>query len=406
MSEPSLKEEASGGEFEEEIMISEDDKKILAAFHALKFTPKIESTEDLLTFMKDYGDGGAKEKKPLHMPESMGATYTTYTVPPTTFDTFDTTPTTPPVAPLKPGTFHFPKLSSFYGEENKGDSTWETFKFEIQALLADNVFSEEQILLGIRRSVKGNAGDVVRRLGTGVNVHQVIQKLESTFGNIETRESILRKFYSTQQKVNESVTSYSSRLEEIFNQAINLNGLKKTDDDILKQVLYQGLRPEIRHLSAYKCDTIMDYDRFKIELRKIEAELSSEKEKTKCNAAVNFERKETTEMTEVKELLKKLNDRIDTIENKQEHNNNSTNYRGYYRGPRHYRGTRNNSYRGRGFSSYRGTYTTRRPTGTNTMQPFCYNCKGRGHQARDCTSERVCFNCNQTGHLARNCPKV
>lgn len=67
MSEPSLEEKASRGQsFEEELTISEDYKKILAAFHALKFTPKLGSTEDLLSFMKDYEDGGAKEKKALH----------------------------------------------------------------------------------------------------------------------------------------------------------------------------------------------------------------------------------------------------------------------------------------------------------------------------------------------------
>jgi hypothetical protein len=408
MSEPSVKKEKSSAEALGGETMSEEDKKILAAFHSLKFTPKIESTEDLISFMKDYGDGtgGVKKKpSPLTLPtESLSSTYTTPSTPAATSASASATLPSPLVMP-KAGTFHFPKLSSFYGEDNKGDATWETFKFEIQALLADNVFSEEQLLLGIRRAVKGNAGDIVRRLGTGANVHQVIQKLDSSFGNIETRESILRKFYSTQQKVNESVTCYSSRLEEIFNQAVNLNGLKKTDEDILKQVLYQGLRPEIRHLSAYKCEAVMDYDRFKIELRKIEADLSSEKEKTKCNAAVSFERKETSELTEVKELLKKMNDRIDNIEQKQD-NGSTQNYRGFYRGPRHYRGNRYNSYRGRGSSYSRGNSNIRRPTGTNTMQPLCHNCNGRGHQARDCTSQRVCFNCNQAGHLARNCPKV
>jgi hypothetical protein len=78
--------------------------------------------------------------------------------------------------------------------------------------------------------------------------------------------------------------------------------------------LNQCLHPEIRHLSAYKCEAVIDYDKFKIELRKIEADLSSEKEKTKCNAAVSFESKETSKLTEVKKnILKKINGRIDNI---------------------------------------------------------------------------------------------
>ena len=77
--------------------------------------------------------------------------------------------------------------------------SWATFKFEVEALIVEKVFSEEQIMQGIRRALKGNASDVVRRLGTGVTVRQIMDKLESTFGNIETKESILSKFFSCKQ---------------------------------------------------------------------------------------------------------------------------------------------------------------------------------------------------------------
>ena len=55
-------------------------------------------------------------------------------------------------------------------------------------MIEEKVFSKEQIIQGIRRALNGN---VVRRLGTGVTVRQIIDNLESTFGNIETKESIL-----------------------------------------------------------------------------------------------------------------------------------------------------------------------------------------------------------------------
>ncbi|KAL4226331.1 hypothetical protein ACF0H5_014314 [Mactra antiquata] len=110
-------------------------------------------------------------------------------------------------------TYHYPKLATFYGEDNKGEVSWPTFKFEVESLQSAKVFNEEQILLGIRRSLKGNASDVIRRLGTGVTVNQVLRKLECTFGNIETKESILCKFFSCKQKVNESISNYLSRLE-------------------------------------------------------------------------------------------------------------------------------------------------------------------------------------------------
>ena len=224
-----------------------------------------------------------------------------------------------------------------------------------------------------------------------------MEKLESTFSNIETRESILRNFYSTTQFGNESITTYASRLEEIYTQAVNLKGLKKSDDDILKQVLFQGLIPKIKHLAAYKCDTITDYDRFKIELRKIESELKLETEGTtkKCNAAMNSREytKGSSESTEMKDLLTKLSNRIDNLE-KEKHewfqHPSQQSYRSYDTPGGRYvnRGFRGNS-RGLerpGFRRGRGAMGPRltRPTGSNTFMPTCYNCGGRGHIARRC----------------------
>ncbi len=104
-----------------------------------------------------------------------------------------------------------------------------------------------------------------------------MNKLEGTFGNIEAEEIVLRKFYACQQDPKESVISYASRLEEIAARAVALGGMPKDCDTILKKVFYQGLTSDIKQLAFNKCDTIADYDRFKIEVRKIEADLTSEK---------------------------------------------------------------------------------------------------------------------------------
>ena len=59
--------------------------------------------------------------------------------------------------------YYYPKLSSFGGESGKGDVNWECCKFEIQALQADGVRSKEQILHGIRKSVRGEVSEILRR---------------------------------------------------------------------------------------------------------------------------------------------------------------------------------------------------------------------------------------------------
>ena len=152
--------------------LSPEDQKLLEAFHSLKVTPKVESTEDLLSFIKHMGKELEKE---------------------------EASDTDSNQKPSK--THHYPRISTFYGEDNKGEVSWPTFKFEVEALISENIFTEEQILSGIRRAVKGNASDVLRRLGIGVGIEEVMEKLKNTFGSIETEEIILESFMHVSKKL-------------------------------------------------------------------------------------------------------------------------------------------------------------------------------------------------------------
>ena len=155
-----------------------------------------------------------------------------------------------------------------------------------------------------------------------------------------------------------------------------------------------------------KFETCIDYDRFKIEMRKIESDLdaSSQKEKetsTKCQA-VN---QKPSELQEVKDLLTKMNDKIKTLEEKQEQQQQYTPYRGgHYRGPRHYRGNYNRgsyqrgrgNYNGGSFQGSRGQYKPSRPTGSSQFRPSVpYNEQNKF----------TCYSCGGENHIARNCPE-
>ncbi len=222
--------------------------------------------------------------------------------------------------------------------------------------------------------MKGNASDILRRLGTGVGIREVIDKLESTFGSIESEQIVLRKFYACTQEPTETVINYASRLEEISARAIALGTMKKDNDRILKKVFYQGLLLNIKQLAFNKCDSIDDYDRFKIEVRKIEADLATQQgAKPKCQAAVNVDRKEKSEMTEVRDLFREIKIRglISWNNRRRRERTNQFDSDNYYRGGR---GQYRQSYRGRGmpqdrgdrFSRGRRGYRPMRQTGTNT----------------------------------------
>lgn len=82
--------------------------------------------------------------------------------------------------------YHFPKLSIFSGEDNKGKVSWPASKYEIQTLTAERTFSAEQIMLGVRRALRRTASDIIRRLGIGVGIGDVMIYLESTYAMLDT----------------------------------------------------------------------------------------------------------------------------------------------------------------------------------------------------------------------------
>ncbi|XP_053372981.1 uncharacterized protein LOC123532109 [Mercenaria mercenaria] len=325
----------------ESLELSEEDVKLLEAFHELKLHPELGGATDLVKFLERFNKReeekeAEKTKETVTKPvikletlsldtevksvdklkSSMGAKPKMKSGGLVTGHAVDGTSPDSSVSstPIRyGGSYHFPKLSNFYGEDNKGDVTYEAFKYEIQSLLSEKVFTEAQIMLGVRRALRGTASDIVRRLGTGISIRDILKKLDSTYGNIESQESIMKKFYSCVQGL-DTINNYAAKLEDLYSKAIELGAITRRED-LLKQVLYQGLRIELKHIAQYKFETIPDYDRFKIELRKLEAEMKSADGKTKtCSSAQKIEKEDKSEMTELRSMLKQLNEKVDQLQ--------------------------------------------------------------------------------------------
>jgi hypothetical protein len=295
------------------------------------------------------------------------------------------------------------KISTFYGEKGKGDVNFKTWDYEIKCLMGKH--PEEEICHAIRRSVKGDAASVLRRLGVDARLMDILRKFDSIYGDIDTKESLLKKFYACEQEKNESVTTYATRVEELYAQGLEMGALEKRHEEQLKGVLYQGLLPMIKHSARYIFDAIRGYDNFKIELRKIESDMQKVTEdeiKSKCKAANKVEEK--SELTEVKDLLQKMNARIETLEKEKESGN-----RDWYRGGRGGRGYRRGRGRGRGNHQAqgrgrgRGSYQQSRPTSSSTFKPKEQDQGASGYDKEYDNSSRKCYRCGNFGHIAREC---
>lgn len=367
--------------------LSPEDQSLLDAFKDLKTktkVPKVETAEDLTSFIKHYGAELLAGSSGTAAPKSVNV----------------------------------PRISIFFAEPNKGEVNYPTWKYEIKCLLAEKSYSEESLLLGIRRSCKGNAADKLRRLGTRPTIPGIIDRFDTDFGSIDSKETILKKFYNSRQEQGESLETYANRCEEMFVQAIDIDALRPSDKESLRRVLYNGLPQTLKQIAAFAFETEKEYDKFKLKLRTLENELLVAKEtetsstKTKCQMAAKKEEK--SDMSEVKDILQEMNDRIKKLETQKESEHQ---YRPYIPRGRGTQGSqRGYSFRGqgpfRGQGRGRGSYVPVRPIASTSFQPrYCYICNEPDHLARDCPRNypqfqpRRCYNCNDTDHIARNCPK-
>ena len=383
-----------------EVTVSEEEHRLFEALKLLGINPTLSDPADIHRLITAF-QGKPVKKEP---------------------STSSSKPATPDPKPM--GLCQYPKISIFFGDEPRGEVSWATFKYEVDALIDSKSYTDEQVLHGMRRSLKGKAGDKLRILGTDVKLRDVLRHLDIAYGTVESKESVMRKLYQSQQGLDETVEAYASRIEDLYHRAVNLRAIPNTEGkELLKETFHAGLRKDLKLMTMYQKDAYFSFDELKRALRKLESDLKSDDNidtKKPCKAAYHSgadqrEKKteDKSEMSEIKEILTHINKRIDGLEKEKEHPREDSaswyqpSYRDrdqpYYRGRGrgYYRGQPQD--RGRG----RGNYRPQRPIGSQAFQPTCFICKEKGHIQMKCPriiSQLVCTRCKEPGHYSGQCP--
>lgn len=132
----------------------------------------------------------------------------------------------------------FPRISTFSGSA-KGETNYEFWRYEIQCLVSEKVYREDQILQAIRRSVKGEAANVLMRLGTSASIDEIIHKMNSIYDTIDSGQRILGQFYSAEQEENETASQWGCRLEQLINKAVLRGEVEKSNvDEMLRHAFW------------------------------------------------------------------------------------------------------------------------------------------------------------------------
>lgn len=171
------------------------------------------------------------------------------------------------------------KLPFFSGDQPplKGDVTYDVWRYETKCLISDDTLSQSVALQIIRRSLRGTARQILIPLGEKASMTDILQKLDTLFGNVSTNESIMQTFYSESQKTTENVTTYGCRLESLLQVAVESGHVSQAArNDMLRSKFWTGLRDEkLKLLTRHKYDTILNYDRLLREVRAAEQEMST-----------------------------------------------------------------------------------------------------------------------------------
>lgn len=136
------------------------------------------------------------------------------------------------------------KLSLFFEDQKHkgGEVPFEVRQHEVECLQRDEGLSPESLARLVRRSLRGEAGQLVLNMGLDISVIEIVGKLEGFYGTVETGAVLLQQLYSSKQEQSESIAAYSARLQLIIDKAEQRQGiLRGAKDDTIKVVFWKGL---------------------------------------------------------------------------------------------------------------------------------------------------------------------
>ena len=95
--------------------------------------------------------------------------------------------------------------------------------------MSGKTYKPEVLFQAVKRSVKGEAGRILMRLGINTTLGEIVAKFQSVYGVVDTKEGILAQFFSAKQSENEDVTAWPCRLEDILSRAVEKGIVPKKD---------------------------------------------------------------------------------------------------------------------------------------------------------------------------------
>ena len=219
-----------------------------------------------------------------------------------------------------------PQLPPFSGENQKGDVSFEVWKYELICIIGDAMYPNTLILQAIRRSLRGKAREILLTVDSTASPSDILSKLEGIYGIVVSRQILLQQFYLETQHEDESVADYSIRIENLLRRAtVSTHLPEKERHEMLCSKLWNGLRdPLLKNSPRYKFDVTSDFNVLRMDLRQIEEDLVTSKhttEETKQlqhNVLPNVQSSTDKKIDNLVEQMKSLRQKLNAMEKKYE----------------------------------------------------------------------------------------
>lgn len=298
-----------------------------------------------------------------------------------------------------------PQLAKFSGDIKGDQVSFDLWRYEVRSLLKENLHKPEAIHQAVRRSLRGEASRVAMRLGSDASLESLLEKLEAIYGTIEFGEDILAQFYSAAQKENENVVSWGFRLENILDKAIEQKQISDVaSKDMLRSKFWTGLNQHLKDATRHHFETEKDFDRLRVQVRRVEQEHSTEQKSNKKLAPSKVHTSTTSEhdkptqekqIDELREMMKNLVTKFDTLQ--EEVRKGSKN-------PGNPSNPGNQPSMGR---KPPASYNRPNPDPPRRIEPDCRERNQRpswNPAPENCNPEEpLCYKCGRFGHLSFGC---
>ena len=301
-----------------------------------------------------------------------------------------------------------PKLTWFCGSTPipKGHVSFVAWKNEVEGLR--NLYPDKLVVQAIRRSLKSPAAEDIWHLGDEAEYDEIMEALETGYGDVTEAETLLSELFSTMQGEKESLTEFLSRLRTISYKLSKLDGsnVKNTHELILAN-FFRGLRDDkLREALRPKKDEFTSVNKMLKEARRLESDQFRRNPPKARTNAVTSKEPQNNDRAWFEQHFHKMEARLkDEVKEQVASVLQMTTQPQWANG----QGRGQGGFRGRGGhqGGYRGAHnqtggSPREQVGTReNNQPLPQ--ENNNHADEFDPSTIICFSCGGTGHYQNGC---